>query len=175
MNTYNLRTLQGLLQSTDIHSGRRYTVHRTPYSGSPGAWPAPLARTLPFRRYTPKTPKTPPLPPLPLPLPRRAVRCPRSIFFKIEFSHRPFSRPLLYTPPPNLTFTLPEPDLTSLLQPARLDYITPARRHSASDRAHFCPAGGQAGAGVRSLSERASERAYCIRARVFPFFFFFFC
>lgn len=41
-----------------------YTVHRTPYSGSPGKWPAPLARILPFRRYTPKTPKTPPSPPL---------------------------------------------------------------------------------------------------------------
>lgn len=38
LNTYNLRTLQALLQSTDIHSRRRYTaVHRTPYSGSPGA------------------------------------------------------------------------------------------------------------------------------------------
>lgn len=81
MNTYHLRTLQGLLQTYTVR-GTPYTVHRTPYSGSPGAWPAPLARILPFRRYTPKTPKTPPSPPLLL-TPRRAVRCPRSIFFKI--------------------------------------------------------------------------------------------
>lgn len=108
--------------------GTPYTVHRTPYSGSPGEWPAPLARILPFRRYPPKTPKTPPSPPLLLLTPGRAVRCPRSIFFKIEFAHTAVFSAIIYFPP-KPTFTLPEPDLTSsLLQPAptRLHYTGPA-------------------------------------------------
>lgn len=148
-----------------MRGGTPYTVHRTPYSGSPGAWPAPLARILPFRRYTPKTPKTPPSPPLlltPSPGELSAVRA--LSFLKLNFLTRPFSRPYIYFPPPNLplpylNLTLPPPS-SNPPDSTTCTYTGPA---TLCFRSRPLLSGGRR----REESER-------VRARVFPFFFLFF-
>lgn len=144
--------------------GTPYAVHRTPYSGSPGAWPAPLARILPFRRYTPKTPKTPPSPPL-LPPPGELSAVRALSFLKFEFSHPAvFSAIIIYFPP-KPTFTLPEPDLTS----SSSNPPDSTTLHRPGDTLLPIAPTFVRRVGVRSLSERASE----YEQGVSLFFFFF--